>query len=245
MTPELLAITPPASQAPVVDAELVAAWLRAGLGERRLAVLLREPGADAATILSDDRLLALRRALDDADIPALLSVDPAQALADPELPALVVRARPAIRGLQLRGDPELAVIQRVRARFPALILGRSSHGEPPTAGVVASSQRLGLDYSCVAPIFAPRTRQPGVDKQAIGLDSLARWCARDPRVVALGGLDGERARACLDAGAAGVAGISMFFGAIAQVEDNAASLRRVLARAAQARADDVSKPPQR
>jgi hypothetical protein len=68
----LLAITPPASLAPVIEASLVDVWLAAGAGELGLCVLLREPGASADAILSDARLGPLRRRLAQLGVPALL-----------------------------------------------------------------------------------------------------------------------------------------------------------------------------
>jgi thiamine monophosphate synthase len=200
----LLAITPPASLAPVIEAGLVDVWLAAGAGELGLCVLLREPGASAEAILSDARLWPLRRRLAQIGVPALLSVDGAALDVD-----RIRNADPPIAGVQLRGDPSDAIVASWRAQLgPAATIGRSIHGSVPEPGPGPE----GLDYSCLAPIFPPSTRLPGDDKQAIGLAGLRAWTARRPDILALGGVDPANARACLDAGARGLAGIRLFFG---------------------------------
>lgn len=212
-----LAITPPASVAPKLSAELVDAWLRGGAAELGLAVLLREPGAGIGATLGDPRFAELRATLAERGIPTLLSVD-GDAV---EQAGLVLAARPALAGVQLRGDPSVAVIERWRERLGALVIGRSCHGHEPDAAEHA------VDYTCVAPVFAPHTEQPGVEKQAIGLAALARWAATVPRVFALGGVDLDTAQACLAAGAVGIAGISLFFGQSAAAQQNVAALRQI------------------
>jgi thiamine monophosphate synthase len=202
----LLAITPPASLAPVIEASLVDVWLATGAGELGLCVLLREPGASAEAILSDARLWPLRRRLAQLDVPALLSVD-GRAL-DREID-LVRNADPPIAGVQLRGDPTDVTVASWRAQLGAgATIGRSIHGNVPEPG----SGPAGVDYSCLAPIFPPNTMLPGDDKQAIGLAGLRAWTARRGDILALGGVGPANARTCLDAGARGIAGIRLFFG---------------------------------
>jgi hypothetical protein len=227
MLGRLLAITPPASLAPTLDAGLVDAWIRGGAEVLGLAVLLREPGAELAAILGDRRLIELRAALAERGIPALVSVD--AAALDRGAAEQVLGASPALAGVQLR-DPRSggseacpALLERWRASLPALVLGRSCHGSTPVAAPAA-------DYTCLAPVFAPRTAQPGVSKEAIGLDALRRWAAEVPRVFALGGVDPDNAEACLAAGATGIAGISLFFGQSSAAQHNVAALSRVFAR---------------
>lgn len=232
----LLAITPPASLAPRLDAELVEAWLDGGAAQLELAVLLREPAASFAQTLASPRFVELRAALAEHAIPTLISVD-AEAIEQAER---VLATRPALAGVQLRGDPSVAATQRWRARLGSLLIGRSCHGAEPDADAHA------VDYTCVAPVFAPHTQQPGVDKRAIGLAALARWAAVVPRVFALGGVDLDTAQACLAAGASGLAGISLFFGERAAAQQNVAALRQLFERLeAGSRTPDHHVPPPR
>jgi thiamine monophosphate synthase len=122
-----------------------------------------------------------------------------------------------------------------------LLIGRSCHGAEPDVTLSP------VDYTCVAPVFAPHTEQLGVQKRAIGLAALGRWAAAVPRVLALGGVDLDSAEACLAAGAVGIAGISLFFGQSAAAQQNVAALRQVFARVeAGSRVDDhVPQPRQR
>ena len=87
-----------------------------------------------------------------------------------------------------------------------------------TAADVALAEAHGADFAVFAPVFE-KSGRPGA-----GLDALRRACARavapDPKVeagevhsmpvLALGGVTLDNARACLDAGAAGIAAIRLF-----------------------------------
>jgi len=207
VTPRLLAIPPPDGPVP---ADILGPWLAAG-ARGLLAVLLRDPGRSPADILADHaRLAPLRRACVAHAIPVLLAAD----TADLELPA-------DLAGLHLRGDPDLATLKRARARLGDRLLGRACHGEPQPGHDL-------VDYTLLAPIFAPRTASPH-PKHPAGLAALARWTA-DPRahVIALGGITPATAHACLAAGARGLAGISGLFGDPAQVEQDVAAFVRLL-----------------
>ena len=69
----------------------------------------------------------------------------------------------------------------------------------------------GADYIVLAPVFAPFSKTS--PRRPLGLDKL-REAARDVRVpvIALGGVTEANASLCAEAGAAGVAGISLFGG---------------------------------
>jgi thiamine-phosphate pyrophosphorylase len=112
-----------------------------------------------------------------------------------------------LAGIVLGGDPEPRVVAAARDALGAAgWLGRSVHGAPGRAMEGAPPT-----FHVFAPVFVPRT-DPGT-KRAGGLSQLAAWCgAGHGPVLALGGIDGARAAACLAAGAAGLAGISAFFG---------------------------------
>jgi thiamine-phosphate pyrophosphorylase len=114
-----------------------------------------------------------------------------------------------------------------------------SNNRPPVIAVSAHTiQQLraaadqGANFAVLAPIFEkPHTSAPG-----IGIDSLRAACAAStPRahpepasqrlaILALGGVTVSNARACLVAGAAGVAGIRLF-----QNGDLAETVRRLRA----------------
>ncbi|HEY9136753.1 MAG TPA: thiamine phosphate synthase [Terriglobus sp.] len=67
------------------------------------------------------------------------------------------------------------------------------------------------DLILFAPVFEKRVRGEMVT-EGVGLDMLREACAiaSDVPVLALGGITAENTQACLDAGAAGVAGIRLF-----------------------------------
>jgi thiamine-phosphate pyrophosphorylase len=85
----------------------------------------------------------------------------------------------------------------------APLIGVSAHGV--TGIQLAESD--GADFAVLAPIF----EKAATSVEGIGLEALRKACgeSRLP-VLALGGVNLTNARACLDAGAAGIAGIRLF-----------------------------------
>jgi thiamine-phosphate diphosphorylase len=103
-------------------------------------------------------------------------------------------------GVHLRADGPPAA--RVRALGAGLVLGRSIHA---AAEAVAAQD---ADYLLFGPVFETASK-PGV--AAAGLDVLREVVQSSARpIIAIGGITGANAQACLDAGAAGVAGIGWF-----------------------------------
>lgn len=211
--PRLLAITPPTG---AIDPELVDAWLDAGAGGLDLAVLLREPGRSLLELLASDRLVALRRRLAARGVPTLVSI----AASDLD-EARLARADPPLAGVQLRGDPSPTTLAELRPRVLGL-LGRSCHGAPQPGDEH-------VDYTVLAPIFAPRTIQPGVEKSPIGLAGVRAWASPHRHLLALGGITPANAAQVLAAGASGIAGISLVFASLGDAADNVGKLVRVFA----------------
>ncbi len=79
------------------------------------------------------------------------------------------------------------------------LIGVSAHS--PAESLEA--QAAGADYITLSPIFASASK-PGYGP-ALGLEALRAASASGVPVLALGGIKAETARACIDAGAAGVA----------------------------------------
>lgn len=88
---------------------------------------------------------------------------------------------------------------------PAGPFGCSVHSFPE----IAAAANIGPRYLLLSPVF-PTASKPGVP--ALGIDALQEYVAvADVPVIALGGIvTPERAAACFSAGAAGIAGISLF-----------------------------------
>jgi thiamine-phosphate pyrophosphorylase len=86
-----------------------------------------------------------------------------------------------------------------------------------TAGIVTVSchsetdvRRAASDQADLA-VFAPVFEKPGAPpREPAGLEALRRACRHKIPVIALGGVTLENAHFCLEAGAAGVAGIRLF-----------------------------------
>jgi thiamine-phosphate diphosphorylase len=93
----------------------------------------------------------------------------------------------------------------VRAIAPAgFLVGVSCHNIEE----LERAAEQGADFAVYGPVFATRSHPAS---QPLGLDALAT-AARLIRVpiYALGGVSEQNAALCIDAGAAGVAGISLF-----------------------------------
>ncbi len=72
---------------------------------------------------------------------------------------------------------------------------------------VARAASDGADFAVYAPVFG-KSNAPGT--QPVGLSSLREACKMKIPVLALGGITIDNAASCLDAGAAGIAGIRIF-----------------------------------
>jgi len=107
-------------------------------------------------------------------------------------------------GLHLPGDaPPPSAFRPICP--PRFLIGVSCH----SAVELQAAEREGADYAFLSPVFPPISKQSTLPP--LGLDTLARACRRvSIPVYALGGITAENAPACIDAGAAGVAGISLF-----------------------------------
>lgn len=96
-----------------------------------------------------------------------------------------------------------AVVEARQVLGAGVPIGFSAHDVSEGEGAA----RAGADYLFFSPVFptASKPRHPGT-----GVEALASFCAALPQVpvFALGGVTPERARACLDAGAYGVAVLS-------------------------------------
>jgi thiamine-phosphate pyrophosphorylase len=73
-----------------------------------------------------------------------------------------------------------------------------------TAGEVRRAQSEGADFVVFAPVF-----EKGGER-GVGLEALRAACHANIPVFALGGVTLDNAQACLEAGAAGIAGIRLF-----------------------------------
>lgn len=112
-------------------------------------------------------------------------------------------------GVHLASGAQALSAGEVRALWPAALIGVSCH----ELEEVALAEAQGADFAVFGPVF----EKSGLPNQH-GLERLRDAChrsaaARPPLpVLALGGVTAENASLCLEAGAAGVAGIRMFQG---------------------------------
>ena len=84
-----------------------------------------------------------------------------------------------------------------------VVVGVSCHSEENVAA--AASQ--GADFGVFAPVFEKRD---ALAVRPAGLEALRQACKHKIPVLALGGVTVENARACLEAGATGIAAIRLF-----------------------------------
>ena len=72
---------------------------------------------------------------------------------------------------------------------------------------VSRAAREGASFAVFAPVFE---KKDAPQREAAGLEKLREACREKIPVLALGGITVENARECLEAGAAGIAGIRLF-----------------------------------
>jgi thiamine-phosphate pyrophosphorylase len=85
-----------------------------------------------------------------------------------------------------------------RTTLPGLLMARSCHTENEV-------RQARADFVTFSPVFESPGKGP-----AVGLEALRQACRSSVPVFALGGVTWENAPTCLEAGAAGVAGIRLF-----------------------------------
>jgi thiamine-phosphate pyrophosphorylase len=134
-------------------------------------------------------------------------VDAAIKLPGPHASKIIVNTRADVAiaagaaGVHLpSGSPPAQVWRR-----PGFLVGVSCH----SVDDVRVAENEGADYALFGPVFPPLSKPAGLEPH--GLEGLARAAAavRIP-VLALGGVTIENSAACISAGAAGIAGISLF-----------------------------------
>jgi thiamine-phosphate pyrophosphorylase len=107
-------------------------------------------------------------------------------------------------GVHLR-DKSLSPRAIRRIAPPCFVITVACHD----AAAVFRAADEGADYAVLAPVFAPLSKPSGLPP--LGLDTLRAITARAQiPVIALGGITTENAPGCMEAGAAGIAGITLF-----------------------------------
>ena len=102
-------------------------------------------------------------------------------------------------GVHLRGGS----IRPEKFARPDFLVTVSCHG------IVDAPNMAGANFVLLAPIFKPLSKMD--TRPALGTGAITDFTRRSPiPVLALGGIDRENALACMDAGAAGIAGITYF-----------------------------------
>ncbi len=110
-------------------------------------------------------------------------------------------------GVHLGGEA-LPLKEARKVGGPNLIYGVSIHQRSELKPAVED----GADYACISPIYPPNSKKSAAPP--LGLEQLAEITAESPiPLLALGGITPDRAEACLEAGAAGIAAVGALYGA--------------------------------
>ncbi|MEO8027306.1 MAG: thiamine phosphate synthase [Bryobacteraceae bacterium] len=88
---------------------------------------------------------------------------------------------------------------------PGFLVGVSCH----TLFELRAAEREGADYAIFGPVFAPQSKVSTLTPRGVGGLRSAVRTVRIP-VLAIGGITHDNAQACFEAGAQGVAAITMF-----------------------------------
>jgi thiamine-phosphate pyrophosphorylase len=88
---------------------------------------------------------------------------------------------------------------------PGFLLGVSCHAVEE----VRQAEQDGADYVLFGPVFAPLSKSSNLNPRGLGHLALAAASVKIP-VLALGGITRQNQAACVAAGAAGIAGISLY-----------------------------------
>lgn len=160
--------------------------LARALPETTFGLMLRDPGHRPV------RVAALARHMFSGEPPGNL------------VPIANAHPVPGIGWLHLTAAQLSEVSRGAPPPGPGIRFGVSAH----SLEEALEAERAGAEYMTFSPLF-PTSSKPG--HPGAGLDALRRVCgAVGVPVFALGGIDARSARLCLDAGAHGIASISLF-----------------------------------
>jgi thiamine-phosphate pyrophosphorylase len=116
-------------------------------------------------------------------------------------------------GVHLRADDiSPAEVRKIWAQCGAGTLARATVAiSCHTPAEVAQGAADGADFAVFGPIFEKKGEKKGAPSlHPVGLDALREACREKIPVLALGGITVKNAEACVEAGAAGIAGIRLF-----------------------------------